>query len=46
MKIFIAAISVVLACGAGAALLFFREFGQFANDVCPYGQKGEKSGNH
>ena len=45
MKIFTVTISVVLAFGAGAALLLFREFGQFANDVCPYGQKGEKNGN-
>lgn len=45
MKIFTVTILAVLACGAGAALLLFHEFGRFANDVCPYGQKGEKNGN-
>ena len=34
----------VLACGSGAAFLFFREFGQFVDDACPW-QKGEDDGD-
>ena len=40
MKTFAMIILVVLALGGGAAILFVREFGQFIDDVCPYGRKG------
>ena len=44
MKIFAIIILAVLACGSGAAFLFFREFGQFVDDACPW-QKGEDDGD-
>lgn len=40
MKTLAAIILMVLAFGGGAAFLFVREFGQFIDDVCPYGRKG------
>lgn len=40
MKTLAAIILAVLVLGGGAAFLFVREFGQFIDDVCPYGMKG------
>lgn len=40
MKTLAAIILAVLVLGGGAAFLFVREFGQFIDDVCPYGRKG------
>ena len=40
MKTLAAIILAVLVLGGGAAVLFVREFGQFIDDVCPYGRKG------
>ena len=40
MKTLAAIILAVLVLGGGAAFSFVREFGQFIDDVCPYGRKG------
>lgn len=40
MKTLAAIILAVLVLGGGATFLFVREFGQFIDDVCPYGRKG------
>ena len=40
MKTLAAIILAVLVLGGGTAFLFVREFGQFIDDVCPYGRKG------
>lgn len=40
MKTLAAIILAVLVLGGGADFLFVREFGQFIDDVCPYGRKG------
>ena len=40
MKTLAAIILAVLVLGGGAAFLFVQEFGQFIDDVCPYGRKG------
>lgn len=40
MKTLAAIILVALALVGSANFLFVREFGQFIDDVCPYGREG------